>query len=79
MLYLAGLKTVECTAIRKSTTNIQGTLDERKVRMPTAMMRISNALTATSTLRLLNASARWPAYPVKNSEGSTKSAVEAAR
>ena len=52
MEYFAGLKTVECTAIRNSTTNIQATLWEKKTTMPSAITAISKILTAIRTRAL---------------------------
>ena len=58
MPYLAGLKIVECSAIRKSTTNISSMRVEKNAARPNAMTKISKTFTPISTLRLLTASAR---------------------
>ena len=58
--YLAGLNTVECSAIRNSTTSISSIRVEQNAAIPSAMIRISNPLTEISTVRLLSVSASRP-------------------
>src|SRR5579872_6623849 len=58
--YFAGLKTVECTAIRNRTVIINGMLVDRNDARPRSITKISKTLTEIRTVRLLISSARWP-------------------
>ena len=60
MPYLAGLKTVECRAIKNSTTSINSMRVEKNAARPSTMTKISNTFTEIKTLRLLTTSARCP-------------------
>ncbi len=58
--YLAGLKMVECSAIRNRTKSINSMRVEKNATSPSPITKISNTFTAISTLRLLMTSAKWP-------------------
>jgi hypothetical protein len=71
MAYLAGLKMVECKAIKNSTTSISSMRAEKNAASPSAMTKISNTFTEIKTLRLLMTSAKCPEYPENNRNGTT--------
>jgi hypothetical protein len=79
MPYLAGLKNVDCSAIRNNTASIAGKLCQTKATTARLIATISRAEVAISTVRLLQTSARCPAYPEnrKNGRMNTPCASEA--
>ena len=60
MPYLAGLKMVECSAIKNRTSSINSMRVEKKAASPSPITNTSKTLTPIRTLRLLTASARCP-------------------
>ena len=60
MPYLAGLKIVECSPIRNTTSTIPSNRPERNAASPTPMTKISKILTQIRTRRLLTRSDKCP-------------------
>ena len=79
MPYFAGLKTVECRAIRKRTANISSIRVVKNAASPSPITAISKTFTEISTLRLLKRSAMCPEYTENSRNGSTKTAPASER
>ena len=58
--YFAGLNTVACRPIRKTTSSIPPVQPVASAARPNSITAISNTFTPIRTLRLLTRSARWP-------------------
>src|SRR5262249_12711193 len=79
MPYFAGLKMVECSAIRNSTPSISSMRVEKNAARASSITKISKTLTDMRMVRLLTASARRPEDPENRRNGSTNTAPESAR